>query len=126
KMYARSTLYAQSGRAEAPRRAMLTYLNDTAEPRNAYPDYWGLSSEWEALSTIGREGYCISISIGTAYRLRAGGGAQAPLHPRGGRYGRSRDGSVERSRTILPALMPTLSPKADVRRPRRRPMPVTA
>src|SRR5262245_18235614 len=64
KMYARSTLYAQSGRAEAPRRAMLTYLNDTAEPRNAYPDYWGLSSEWEALSTIGREGYCSSISIG--------------------------------------------------------------
>ena len=61
---------------------MLTYLNDTAATRNAYPDYWGLSSEWEALSTIGREGYCISISIGAAYRLRAGGGAQAPLHPR--------------------------------------------
>jgi hypothetical protein len=39
---------------------MLTYLNDTADPRNAYPDYWGLSSEREALSTIGREGYCIN------------------------------------------------------------------
>jgi CHAT domain-containing protein len=29
------------GRAEALRRAMLDYLNDRPEPRNAYPAYWG-------------------------------------------------------------------------------------
>jgi CHAT domain-containing protein len=29
------------GRAEALRRAMLTYMNDTSNPWNAYPDYWG-------------------------------------------------------------------------------------
>jgi CHAT domain-containing protein len=29
------------GRAEALRRAMLAYLNDTSEPRNAYPAFWG-------------------------------------------------------------------------------------
>jgi CHAT domain-containing protein len=28
------------GRAEALRRAMLTYLNDASNPRNAYPAYW--------------------------------------------------------------------------------------
>jgi CHAT domain-containing protein/tetratricopeptide (TPR) repeat protein len=28
------------GRAEALRRAMLAYLNDTSNPRNAYPAYW--------------------------------------------------------------------------------------
>jgi len=29
------------GRAEALRRAMLAYMNDPANPWNAYPDYWG-------------------------------------------------------------------------------------
>jgi CHAT domain-containing protein len=29
------------GRAEALRRAMLAYMNDTSNPWNAYPDYWG-------------------------------------------------------------------------------------
>jgi CHAT domain-containing protein/Tfp pilus assembly protein PilF len=29
------------GRAEALRRAMLDYMNDTSEPRNAYPGLWG-------------------------------------------------------------------------------------
>jgi CHAT domain-containing protein len=29
------------GRAEALRRAMLDYLNDTSVPRNAYPAFWG-------------------------------------------------------------------------------------
>jgi CHAT domain-containing protein/tetratricopeptide (TPR) repeat protein len=29
------------GKAEAVRRAMLTYLSDTSEDRNAYPAYWG-------------------------------------------------------------------------------------
>jgi CHAT domain-containing protein len=29
------------GRAEALRRAMLAYMNDTSSPWNAYPDYWG-------------------------------------------------------------------------------------
>jgi CHAT domain-containing protein len=28
------------GRAEALRRAMLAYMNDTSEPRNPYPAYW--------------------------------------------------------------------------------------
>jgi CHAT domain-containing protein len=28
------------GRAEALRRAMLAYLNDLSNPRNAYPAYW--------------------------------------------------------------------------------------
>jgi CHAT domain-containing protein len=29
------------GRAEALRRAMVVYLNDTSSPRNAYPAFWG-------------------------------------------------------------------------------------
>lgn len=29
------------GRAEALRRAMLAYMSDTSNPRNAYPAYWG-------------------------------------------------------------------------------------
>jgi CHAT domain-containing protein len=33
--------YPTLGRAEALRRAMLAYLHDTSEPRNAYPAYWG-------------------------------------------------------------------------------------
>jgi CHAT domain-containing protein len=28
------------GRAEALRRAMLAYMNDTSNPRNAYPAFW--------------------------------------------------------------------------------------
>jgi len=28
------------GRAEALRRAMLTYLNDASNPQNAYPAFW--------------------------------------------------------------------------------------
>jgi hypothetical protein len=28
------------GRAEGLRRAMLAYLNDTSNPRNAYPAHW--------------------------------------------------------------------------------------
>ncbi len=31
----------KAGRAEAIRRAMLDYMNDTSNPRNAYPAYWG-------------------------------------------------------------------------------------
>ena len=29
------------GRAEGLRRAMLAYMNDTSETKNAYPAYWG-------------------------------------------------------------------------------------
>jgi CHAT domain-containing protein len=29
------------GRAEALRQAMLSYLNDTSSPKNAYPALWG-------------------------------------------------------------------------------------
>jgi hypothetical protein len=35
--------YPKLGRAEALRRAMLTYLNDGADPENAYPAFWGRS-----------------------------------------------------------------------------------
>src|SRR5207248_885927 len=30
-----------TGRAEALRRAMVNYLNDPSDPRNAYPAFWG-------------------------------------------------------------------------------------
>ena len=29
------------GRSEALRRSMLSYMNDTSNPRNAYPAFWG-------------------------------------------------------------------------------------
>jgi CHAT domain-containing protein len=29
------------GRAEALRQSMLSYLNDTSSPQNAYPAFWG-------------------------------------------------------------------------------------
>jgi CHAT domain-containing protein len=32
---------AKLGRAEAIRRAMLGYMNDASQPRNAYPAIWG-------------------------------------------------------------------------------------
>jgi CHAT domain-containing protein len=38
------------GRAEALRRAMLAYLDDRSNARNAYPDYWA------PFSVIGEEG----------------------------------------------------------------------
>jgi CHAT domain-containing protein len=33
--------HPKAGRAEAVRRAMLGYMNDTADPVNAYPAFWG-------------------------------------------------------------------------------------
>jgi CHAT domain-containing protein len=45
------------GRAEALRRAMLAYMNDTSGPRNGYPDYWGpfsIVGEGGPQGTVGR------------------------------------------------------------------------
>ena len=39
-----------AGRAEALRRAMLAYIDDTSNPWNAYPDYW------TAFSVVGEGG----------------------------------------------------------------------
>jgi len=64
------------GRAEALRRAMLAYMQDAFDPRNAYPAYWAapfvVVGEGGCMILSGDHRRCGNVRLGARVKTRAG------------------------------------------------------